>query len=101
MQAPISSRSTIPVGPPPVAGVAVSVPLVIRDDAGAQIGTGTIPLAANGHNARRPWANVADWSSLPRPADKSPFWESALLPRKHLRRCRRLPGKKTSGAEAA
>jgi hypothetical protein len=30
---------------------AVSVPLVIRDDAGAQIGTGAIPLAANGHDA--------------------------------------------------
>ena len=30
---------------------AVSVPVVIRDDTGAQIGTGAIPLAANGHNA--------------------------------------------------
>jgi hypothetical protein len=30
---------------------AVSVPVVIRDDTGAQIGTGAIPLAANGHTA--------------------------------------------------
>jgi hypothetical protein len=30
---------------------AVSVPVVIRDDSGAQIGTGAIPLAANGHSA--------------------------------------------------
>ena len=30
---------------------AVSVPVVIRDDSGAQIGTGSIPLAANGHSA--------------------------------------------------
>ena len=30
---------------------AVSVPVVIRDDSGAQIGSGTIPLAANGHSA--------------------------------------------------
>jgi hypothetical protein len=30
---------------------AVSVPLVIRDDSGAQIGTGAIPLAADGHSA--------------------------------------------------
>jgi hypothetical protein len=30
---------------------AVSVPVVIRDDSGAQIGTGTIPLASNGHSA--------------------------------------------------
>lgn len=30
---------------------AVSVPVVIRDDSGAQIGTGTITLAANGHSA--------------------------------------------------
>ena len=30
---------------------AVSVPVVIRDDTGAQIGTGSIPLAANGHSA--------------------------------------------------
>lgn len=30
---------------------AISVPVVIRDDTGAQIGTGTIPLAANGHSA--------------------------------------------------
>ncbi|MEO8051750.1 MAG: hypothetical protein ABI833_15130 [Acidobacteriota bacterium] len=29
----------------------VSVPVVIRDDSGAPIGTGTIPLAANGHSA--------------------------------------------------
>ena len=30
---------------------AVSVPVVIRDDSGSQIGTGAIPLAANGHSA--------------------------------------------------
>ena len=30
---------------------AVSVPVVIRDDSGAQIGSGTISLSANGHNA--------------------------------------------------
>lgn len=30
---------------------AINVPVVIRDDSGAQIGTGTIPLAANGHSA--------------------------------------------------
>jgi streptogramin lyase len=30
---------------------AVSVPYVIRDDTGAQIGAGTIPLAANGHTS--------------------------------------------------
>ena len=30
---------------------AVSVPVVIRDDSGAQIGSGAIPLAANGHSA--------------------------------------------------
>ncbi len=30
---------------------AVSVPVVIRDDSGAQIGTGAIALAANGHSA--------------------------------------------------
>jgi hypothetical protein len=30
---------------------AVSVPVVIRNDSGAQIGTGAIPLAANGHSA--------------------------------------------------
>ncbi len=30
---------------------AVSVPVIIRDDTGAQIGTSTIPLAANGHGA--------------------------------------------------
>ena len=30
---------------------AVSVPVVIRDDSGAQIGNGAIPLAANGHSA--------------------------------------------------
>jgi putative Ig domain-containing protein len=30
---------------------AVSVPVVIRDDSGAQIGTGAIPLPANGHSA--------------------------------------------------
>ena len=29
----------------------VSVPVVIRDDSGAQIGSGSIPLAANGHSA--------------------------------------------------
>jgi hypothetical protein len=42
-----------------VTGVAVSnaaeqaatVPVVVRDDAGAEIGTGTIALAANGHAA--------------------------------------------------
>ncbi len=37
----VSSRST----------QTLSVPVVIRDDSGAQIGTGTIPLAANGHTA--------------------------------------------------
>ena len=30
---------------------AVSVPVVIRDDSGAQIGSGAIPLASNGHSA--------------------------------------------------
>jgi hypothetical protein len=30
---------------------AVSVPVTIRDDSGAQIGSGAIPLAANGHTA--------------------------------------------------
>jgi hypothetical protein len=30
---------------------AVSIPVVIRDDTGTQIGTGSIPLAANGHSA--------------------------------------------------
>jgi len=30
---------------------AVSVPVMIRDDTGAQIGTGTVALAANGHSA--------------------------------------------------
>ncbi len=30
---------------------AVSVPVVIRDDSGSQVGTGTIPLAGNGHIA--------------------------------------------------
>ena len=30
---------------------AVSVPVVIRDDTGAQIGSGAIPLAANGHSS--------------------------------------------------
>jgi len=30
---------------------AMSVPVLIRDDSGAQIGTGAIPLAANGHSA--------------------------------------------------
>jgi hypothetical protein len=30
---------------------AASVPVVIRDDSGAQIGTGTLALAANGHSA--------------------------------------------------
>src|SRR6185503_14657442 len=29
----------------------VSVPVIIRDDSGAQIGTSAIPLAANGHGA--------------------------------------------------
>ena len=31
------------------ASTAASVPIVIRDDAGASLGSGTIPLAANGH----------------------------------------------------
>jgi hypothetical protein len=30
---------------------AASIPVVIRDDSGSQIGTGTVPLAANGHSA--------------------------------------------------
>src|SRR5258708_36324189 len=30
---------------------AVSIPVVIRDDTGTQIGTGSIPLPANGHSA--------------------------------------------------
>jgi len=30
---------------------AVNVPVIIRDDTGAQIGTGSIPLAANGHTS--------------------------------------------------
>ncbi len=32
-------------------GQATSVPVILRDDTGAQIGTGTIPLAVNGHSA--------------------------------------------------
>jgi hypothetical protein len=32
-------------------GQAATVPVVIRDDAGTQIGTGSIALAANGHKA--------------------------------------------------
>jgi len=34
-----------------VASQAVSVPVIIRDDTGAQITASTIPLAANGHGA--------------------------------------------------
>jgi hypothetical protein len=34
-----------------VSAQAANVGVIIRDDAGAQIGTGSIPLAANGHNA--------------------------------------------------
>jgi hypothetical protein len=34
-----------------VSAQAVNIPVVIRDEAGAQIGTGSVPLAANGHSA--------------------------------------------------
>jgi hypothetical protein len=34
-----------------VSSQAVTVPVIIRDDTGAQIGTATIPLAANGHTS--------------------------------------------------
>ncbi len=34
-----------------VSGQAVNVPVIIRNDAGAQIGTGSIALGANGHSA--------------------------------------------------
>jgi hypothetical protein len=34
-----------------VSSQAVTVPVIIRDDTGAQIGTSTIPLAANGHTS--------------------------------------------------
>jgi hypothetical protein len=34
-----------------VSAQGTSVPVILRDDTGAQIGTGSIPLAANGHSA--------------------------------------------------
>ena len=34
-----------------VSAVAINVPVILRDDAGNQIGTGSIPLPANGHTA--------------------------------------------------
>jgi formylglycine-generating enzyme required for sulfatase activity len=34
-----------------VSAQAVNIPVVIRDEAGAQVGTGSVPLAANGHSA--------------------------------------------------
>ncbi len=34
-----------------VSSQAITVPVIIRDDAGAQVGTATIPLAANGHTS--------------------------------------------------
>ncbi len=33
------------------AGQALTIPVVIRDDSGAQIAAGSLPLAANGHSA--------------------------------------------------
>ena len=34
-----------------VSALAINVPVILRDDAGNQIGTGSIPLPANGHTA--------------------------------------------------
>jgi len=34
-----------------VSALAINVPVILRDDSGNQIGTGSIPLPANGHTA--------------------------------------------------